>query len=84
MERCQWNSAWNSWPRSVRIVNGGVLKASHAFPAGAAKGQELHIHLHVVARNLFLVSVGVDRAPTHVLRQTSEAMSPKDTIDVGV
>ena len=59
------------------IINGSVLKTPDIL-AVSMEGQELHINLHTVARNLFLVSLEVvHRALPGTSRKLVDAMTQK-------
>ncbi len=67
-----------------RIVDRGVLVASHRAAPFPLQSQELDIYLPVMARDPFLVAVGVHRSPTHPIREPIEAMALANPIHRGV
>jgi hypothetical protein len=52
-----------------RIINGGVLVALDRLAVFSLKGQELDVDLDLMARNLLLISLGVDFADTCAARK---------------
>lgn len=65
-------------PHPRCIIDSGILKTAHLFTLFSFEGQELNIHLNVMARNLLLVSFGVDLAHAGPARKTVHPMPPQD------
>jgi hypothetical protein len=55
-------------PDAGCIINGSILETADFLAALAAKGEELDVHLDVMARNLLVVTLGVDFAQARSAR----------------
>ena len=51
------------------IINGRVLIATNLSIIFCFQGQELHVYLDMMARDLFSIAAGVDRATPHIAWQ---------------
>jgi hypothetical protein len=63
------------------IVDGRVLVASDRSALGALQGEELDVHLHVMARDLLFVAVRVYGTPSDSCREPVEAVTAADPVD---
>ncbi len=68
-------------PDSCGIVDCRLLKTADLVPVGGLESQEFHVHLDVMARDLFRVPTRVNRPATHFSRQAPQAMSDERPIN---
>ncbi len=66
---------------SSRVVDRGVLVAPHRPTSFPLQSQELDVHLYVMARDLFLVAVGVYSSPPDTVRESIQAVPFTDPVD---
>ena len=71
-------------PHACGIVDGRELVALDLLPLFPFEGQELDVHLNVMAGNLFAIPLGVDLAHAGAARQAVQAIAPEDSVDTGI
>ena len=69
---------------SGRVVNGRVQVAPNASAGWPLQCEDFHVGLHVMARYLLGVAMGVDGPATHPIRQDAQAVAAEDPVDRGV
>lgn len=67
-------------PNPCGVIDGRVLKATNLASISGFEREELHVHLDLMPGNLFGIPACVDRPPSHVSRQPSQAVSDERAI----
>jgi len=65
---------------SRRVVDRRVLEKADLFAALPSEGQELNIHLNMMTRNLFLVTLGLQFAHTGASGQSIETVAYENAV----
>ena len=68
-------------PYPGSIINGRILKTANLLATITYECQELDVHLDMVARDLFIVTFGVDLAYTSAAREPVETVSFENPVD---
>lgn len=71
-------------PDTGRIVDCRVLKTAHLLAAVPFEGQELDVHLDVMARNLLLIPFGVQFAHACISVQEVETVASENAINPSI
>jgi hypothetical protein len=71
-------------PDTRSIVDGGILEASYLLAALADEGEELDVHLDVMARNLLVVTLGVDFTHAGSARQSADTVAAQNARNASV
>ena len=66
------------------IIDGRILEAAYLLALLPDESQKFNIHLNVMARNLFVVTLGVDLAKARSARQAVHAVALEDAIYCGI
>ncbi len=67
-------------PNSRGVIDGGVLVAPNRRSLLAREREKLDVYLYMVARNLFFVSMGVNRPATHSIGEPVHAVPLADAV----
>src|SRR6516165_4209035 len=71
-------------PHPGGIIDRRVLVAPNPLAVLASEGQELHVDLHVMAGDLFLIPMRVHGAPPDAIREPVHAMALQGAVHRGV
>jgi hypothetical protein len=66
-------------PDARRIVGGGILELPDFLAALPNEGEELDVHLDMMAEHLLVIALGADLAHARSVRQAANAVAPEDT-----
>jgi len=70
-------------PNPGRIVDDGIRVALNLLASGILESQEFHVELDVMARDPFVLSLGVDLASADVAWQALHSIADQRSIDAG-
>jgi hypothetical protein len=71
-------------PDTCRVINSSILEPPDFLAALADEGEELDIHLDVMARNLLVVTLGVNFAHAGSARQPTNAIAAQNARQAGI
>ena len=65
-------------PDACRVIDSGILEPADLLAALANEGEELDVHLDVMAGHLLVISLGMDFAHARSARQSANTVAPQN------